>query len=43
MKKSSKGFKNLIVGIVSAVAAVFIAIAYRSSKLFHRKKVTEHE
>ena len=43
MKKSNKGFKNVVVAIVSAVAAVFIVIAYRSSKLFHRKKVTGNE
>lgn len=43
MKKSGKGFKNIIIGIVSTIAAVSVVVLYRSSKFFHRKKVTEDE
>ena len=43
MKKSNKGFKNIMIGIVSAIAAVFLVKTYLIAKLFHRKKVTENE
>lgn len=43
MKKSSNGFKNMIISIVSAIAALFLVKTYFFAKLFHRKKVTVNE
>ena len=33
MKKSNKGFKNIMIGIVSAIAAVFLVKTYLIAKL----------